>query len=208
MKYNLLLFKDLFFKKILKFYILELILIIIYLSINFNAEDCHILIFGLNKIVFYDQMRDLVRIIGTGTIIYATVSFCFYDLYRNPEFLLLREKNKNYLFKKIPVIIVYNILIKLVCFVLICVFFKQIINVNYIIIGIVNIISITLITISVISMYSRRNYIITLLLFIIFFYNLFFQIQYLILEIIIILILLILNYFKYSTQQVYNKFIK
>lgn len=208
MKYNLLLFKNLFFKKILKFYILWFILILVYLTIDFKAADCHLLVLGLNKIVFYDQIRDLIKVIGIVTVIYSTISFYFYDFYRNAEFMLLREKSNKYLFKKILAILIYNILIKALLLVVICIIFHQTLSINYIILGIINITLITLMTISLVNFYARQNYIITILIIIMFGYNLFFQISSIIFGIAIIILLLLLNYFYYSTQKVYNKFIR
>ena len=210
MKYNLLQFKDVFFKKVIKYYILEFILFIVYLLTSIMNEDYTTLFFGLNKISFVNPISSLIKIIDIAIIFYSTYNFYFYDLYRNPEFNILRETNKKYISKKLSIIILYNVMIKLVGFILIMIIFKQINNIDMMLVvsGIFNIILTILIAISIINLISDNNYIMLILLIGIIIYNLFFKQSYLILDIIIAVFLYFLNIYKYSTQKIYNKFIK
>ena len=96
MKQKILLIKHDYFKKVLRYFLLEIILLLIYLSLNFESKDTIILTLGLNKITFYDQIRDIIRFIDTGVLTYSVLFIYFYDLKRNPEFILLREKNQKY----------------------------------------------------------------------------------------------------------------
>lgn len=210
MKYNLLQFKDVFFKKVIKYYILEFILFIVYLLTSIMNEDYTTLFFGLNKISFVNPISSLIKIIDIAIIFYSTYNFYFYDLYRNPEFNILRETNKKYISKKLSIIILYNVIIKVICFILIMIIYKQINNIDMMLVvsGIFNIILTILIAISIINLISDNNYIMLLLLIGIIIYNLFFKQSYLILDIIIAVFLYFLNIYKYSTQKIYNKFIK
>ena len=210
MKYNLLQFKDVFLKKVIKYYIIEFILLIVYLLTSIMNEDYTTLFFGLNKISFVNPISSLIKIIDIAIIFYSTYNFYFYDLYRNPEFNILRETNKKYISKKLSIIILYNVMIKLVGFILIMIIFKQINNIDMMLVvsGIFNIILTILIAISIINLISDNNYIMLILLIGIIIYNLFFKQSYLILDIIIAVFLYFLNIYKYSTQKIYNKFIK
>ena len=97
MKQKILLIKHDYFKKVLRYFLLEIIILLIYLSLNFESKDTIILTLGLNKITFYDQIRDIIRFIDTGVLTYSVLFIYFYDLKRNPEFILLREKNQKYI---------------------------------------------------------------------------------------------------------------
>ena len=116
MKQKILLIKHDYFKKVLRYFLLEIILLLIYLSLNFESKDTIILTLGLNKITFYDQIRDIIRFIDTGVLTYSVLFIYFYDLKRNPEFILLREKNQKYIIDKLMLVLILNIIIKSICF--------------------------------------------------------------------------------------------
>ena len=82
MKQKILLIKHDYFKKVLRYFLLEIILLLIYLSLNFESKDTIILTLGLNKITFYDQIRDIIRFIDTGVLTYSVLFIYFYDLKR------------------------------------------------------------------------------------------------------------------------------
>lgn len=208
MKYDFLKLKDVFFKKIFKYLILEVLLIIVFISIRKNIVDPFDIYFGLYKFTFYDQIRDLMKVIDTVFIIYMTLNYYVYDLNKSPEFTVLRKTNREYIFSKMLIILSYITVIKLVPFLLVYFMFNNGFDLYLLISGIINIIFICMITISFVNIYSNKQYFILLIIILLFLYNLIFIINSLIIKLFIIIILFILNYFFYSTVKVYNEIIK
>lgn len=208
MKYDFLKLKDVFFKKIFKYLILEVLLIIVFISIRKNIVDPFDIYFGLYKFTFYDQIRDLMKVIDTVFIIYMTLNYYVYDLNKSPEFTVLRKTNREYIFSKMLIILSYITVIKLVPFLLFYFMFNNGIDLYLLISGIKNVIFIYMITISFVNIYSNKQYFILLIIILLFLYNLIFIINSLIIKLFIIIILFILNYFFYSTVKVYNEIIK
>lgn len=96
MKQKILLIKHDYFKKVLRYFLLEIILLLIYLSLNFESKDTIILTLGLNKITFYDQIRDIIRFIDTGVLTYSVLFIYFYDLKETRSLFYLGKKSKIY----------------------------------------------------------------------------------------------------------------
>lgn len=209
MKYNLLLLKDLFFKKILKYFVLELIFIIIFLKINL-ISDGFFLVFSLNKITFYDQIRDLIKLISFIIIIYATVNYYLYEFFQSPEFTILRETNKSHFIKKTPVIVLFNIIIKTFEFIILWALFQQFnyIQINLLFCGLLNIIYISLITMLFINLLAQKKHFFSLILFVLFICDFFNPVNNVIYKIIVIFILYFSCYYSYSIQKIYNRYIK
>lgn len=160
MKQKILLIKHDYFKKVLRYFLLEIILLLIYLSLNFESKDTIILTLGLNKITFYDQIRDIIRLIDTGVLTYSVLFIYFYDLKRNPEFILLREKNQKYIIDKLMLVLILNIIIKSICFLFINFTFGQmsILDKNLINDGLINIMFTIFTITSLLNLYSQNKY--------------------------------------------------
>lgn len=207
MKQKFLLTKNDYFKKVLRYFLLEIILLIIYLSLNFESKDTIILTLGLNKITFYDQIRDIIRLIDTGVLTYSVLFIYFYDLKRNPEFILLREKNQKYIIDKLMLILILNIIIKSICFLFINFTFGQmsILDKNLINDGLINILFTIFTITSLLNLYSQNKYLSCFVVIGTFVYNLFFDINCFW---IVTLILVFLSFALYSSQKIYNKYIK
>lgn len=210
MKYNLLKLKDVFLKKILKYLIIEMLLIIVFVHINSYADECQIIYFGLYKFTFYDQIKDLIKIIDTAFIIFSSLNYYLYDLNRSPEYIILRKTNSRYLLDKIIVTFIFNAVIKIITLLIICVIFNKITIINFPIIinGIINLAFVVLVTISFVNFYSNNRFLLFIIVFGVFFYNLVLLISNPFIKLIIIILLLFTNYKCYSTQKVYNKIIR
>lgn len=207
MKQKILLIKHDYFKKVLMYFLLEIILLIIYLSLNFESKDTIILTLGLNKITFYDQIRDIIRLIDTGVLTYSVLFIYFYDLKRNPEFILLREKNQKYIIDKLMLVLILNIIIKSICFLFINFTFGQmsILDKNLINDGLINIMFTIFTITSLLNLYSQNKYLSCFVVIGTFVYNLFFDINCFW---IVTLLLVFLSFALYSSQKIYNKYIR
>ncbi len=207
MKQKFLLTKNDYFKKVLRYFLLEIILLIIYLSLNFESRDTIILTLGLNKITFYDQIKDIIRLIDILVLTYSVLFIYFYDLKRNPEFILLREKNQKYIIDKLMLILIINIIIKSICFLLINFTFGQmsILDKNLINDGLINILFTIFTITSLLNLYSQNKYLSCFVVIGTFVYNLFFDINCFW---IVTLILVFLSFALYSSQKIYNKYIR
>lgn len=207
MKQKFLLTKNDYFKKVLRYFLLEIILLIIYLSLNFESRDTIILTLGLNKITFYDQIKDIIRLIDILVLTYSVLFIYFYDLKRNPEFILLREKNQKYIIDKLMLILIINIIIKSICFLLINFTFGQmsILDKNLINDGLINILFTIFTITSLLNLYSQNKYLSCFVVIGTFVYNLFFDINCFW---IVTLILVFLSFTLYSSQKIYNKYIR
>lgn len=206
MKQKILLIKHDYFKKALRYFLLEIILLLIYLSLNFESKDTIILTLGLNKITFYDQIRDIIRFIDTGVLTYSVLFIYFYDLKRNPEFILLREKNQKYIIDKLMLVLILNIIIKSICFLFINFTFGQmsILDKNLINDGLINIMFTIFTITSLLNLYSQNKYLSCFVVIGTFVYNLFFDINCFW---IVTLLLAFLSFALYSSQKIYNKYI-
>lgn len=207
MKQKILLIKHDYFKKVLMYFLLEIILLLIYLSLNFESKDTIILTLGLNKITFYDQIRDIIRLIDTGVLTYSVLFIYFYDLKRNPEFILLREKNQKYIIDKLMLVLILNIIIKSICFLFINFTFGQIsiLDKNLINDGLINIMFTIFTITSLLNLYSQNKYLSCFVVIGTFVYNLFFDINCFW---IVTLLLVFLSFALYSSQKIYNKYIR
>lgn len=207
MKQKILLIKHDYFKKVLMYFLLEIILLLIYLSLNFESKDTIILTLGLNKITFYDQIRDIIRLIDTGVLTYSVLFIYFYDLKRNPEFILLREKNQKYIIDKLMLVLILNIIIKSICFLFINFTFGQmsILDKNLINDGLINIMFTIFTITSLLNLYSQNKYLSCFVVIGTFVYNLFFDINCFW---IVTLLLIFLSFALYSSQKIYNKYIR
>lgn len=207
MKQKFLLTKNDYFKKVLRYFLLEIILLIIYLSLNFESRDTIILTLGLNKITFYDQIKDIIRLIDILVLTYSVLFIYFYDLKRNPEFILLREKNQKYIIDKLMLILIINIIIKSICFLLINFTFGQmsILDKNLINDGLINILFTIFTITSLLNLYSQNKYLSCFVVIGTFVYNLFFDINCFW---VITLLLIFLSFALYSSQKIYNKYIR
>lgn len=207
MKQKFLLTKNDYFKKVLRYFLLEIILLIIYLSLNFESRDTIILTLGLNKITFYDQIKDIIRLIDILVLTYSVLFIYFYDLKRNPEFILLREKNQKYIIDKLMLILIINIIIKSICFLLINFTFGQmsILDKNLINDSLINILFTIFTITSLLNLYSQNKYLSCFVVIGTFVYNLFFDINCFW---IVTLILVFLSFALYSSQKIYNKYIR
>lgn len=207
MKQKILLIKHDYFKKVLRYFLLEIILLLIYLSLNFESKDTIILTLGLNKITFYDQIRDIIRLIDTGVLTYSVLFIYFYDLKRNPEFILLREKNQKYIIDKLMLVLILNIIIKSICFLFINFTFGQmsILDKNLINDGLINIMFTIFTITSLLNLYSQNKYLSCFVVIGTFVYNLFFDINCFW---IVTLLLVFLSFALYSSQKIYNKYIR
>lgn len=207
MKQKILLIKHDYFKKVLMYFLLEIILLIIYLSLNFESKDTIILTLGLNKITFYDQIRDIIRLIDTGVLTYSVLFIYFYDLKRNPEFILLREKNQKHIIDKLMLVLILNIIIKSICFLFINFTFGQmsILDKNLINDGLINIMFTIFTITSLLNLYSQNKYLSCFVVIGTFVYNLFFDINCFW---IVTLLLVFLSFALYSSQKIYNKYIR
>lgn len=207
MKQKILLIKHDYFKKVLMYFLLEIIFLLIYLSINFESKDTIILTLGLNKITFYDQIRDIIRLIDTLVLTYSVLFIYFYDLKRNPEFILLREKNQKYIFDKLMLVLILNIIIKSICFLFINFTFGQmsILDKNLINDGLINIMFTIFTITSLLNLYSQNKYLSCFVVIGTFVYNLFFDINCFW---IVTLLLVFLSFALYSSQKIYNKYIR
>lgn len=207
MKQKILLIKHDYLKKVLRYFLLEIILLIIYLSLNFESKDTIILTLGLNKITFYDQIRDIIRLIDTGVLTYSVLFIYFYDLKRNPEFILLREKNQKYIIDKLMLVLILNIIIKSICFLFINFTFGQmsILDKNLINDGLINILFTIFTITSLLNLYSQNKYLSCFVVIGTFVYNLFFDINCFW---IVTLLLVFLSFALYSSQKIYNKYIR
>lgn len=207
MKQKFLLTKNDYFKKVLRYFLLEIILLIIYLSLNFESRDTIILTLGLNKITFYDQIKDIIRLIDILVLTYSVLFIYFYDLKRNPEFILLREKNQKYIIDKLILILIINIIIKSICFLLINFTFGQmsILDKNLINDSLINILFTIFTITSLLNLYSQNKYLSCFVVIGTFVYNLFFDINCFW---IVTLILVFLSFALYSSQKIYNKYIR
>lgn len=207
MKQKILLIKHDYFKKVLMYFLLEIILLLIYLSLNFESKDTIILTLGLNKITFYDQIRDIIRLIDTLVLTYSVLFIYFYDLKRNPEFILLREKNQKYIIDKLMLVLILNIIIKSICFLFINFTFGQIsiLDKNLINDGLINIMFTIFTITSLLNLYSQNKYLSCFVVIGTFVYNLFFDINCFW---IVTLLLVFLSFALYSSQKIYNKYIR
>lgn len=207
MKQKFLLTKNDYFKKVLRYFLLEIILLIIYLSLNFESRDTIILTLGLNKITFYDQIKDIIRLIDILVLTYSVLFIYFYDLKRNPEFILLREKNQKYIIDKLMLILIINIIIKSICFLFINFTFGQmsILDKNLINDSLINILFTIFTITSLLNLYSQNKYLSCFVVIGTFVYNLFFDINCFW---VITLLLIFLSFALYSSQKIYNKYIR
>lgn len=206
MKQKYLLIKNDYFKKVIKYFLLEAILLLVYLSINFANGDTINLTLGLNKITFYDQIKDIIKLINIGVIIFSILFIYFYDLVRSPEFLVLRERNKKYIIEKLILIFIVNVIISFVYLLVISLIFGQIssLDIKLILNGFINIFFTIFTITSLLNLFSQNKYIICLIIIGLFIYNLFFNLNIFYITIVLILF----SFLGYSNQKIYNKFIR
>ncbi len=206
MKQKYLLIKNDYFKKVIKYFLLEAILLLVYLSINFENGDTINLTLGLNKITFYDQIKDIIKLINIGVIVFSILFIYFYDLVRSPEFLVLRERNKKYIIEKLILIFIVNVIINFIYLLVISLIFGQIssLDIKLILNGFINIFFTIFTITSLLNLFSQNKYIICFIIMGLFIYNLFFNLNIFYITIVLILF----SFLGYSNQKIYNKFIR
>lgn len=140
MKYQLLVLKELFFKKYFKWLMIYLGLIIIdifliYQTINtsfFNPEQVKALlgIVAYNKLDFLGLLLFLYQLCIT---FYFGYSFFIYEYNHSPEFIVLRISHiKRYLFKLLTIIL-FIIFLRIIYFLIIYLIFKNCMQFTFII---------------------------------------------------------------------------
>lgn len=206
MKQKYLLIKNDYFKKVIKYFLLEAILLLVYLSINFENGDTINLTLGLNKITFYDRIKDIIKLINIGVIVFSILFIYFYDLVRSPEFLVLRERNKKYIIEKLILIFIVNVIINFIYLLVISLIFGQIssLDIKLILNGFINIFFTIFTITSLLNLFSQNKYIICFIIMGLFIYNLFFNLNIFYITIVLILF----SFLGYSNQKIYNKFIR
>ncbi len=207
MKYNFLKFKDVFVKKVVRFLVLESILIFLYMKLS-SSENLALLVFGSSSIIYSDQLLFIIKVITIMTLMYSTYHLFFYDLYNNPEFIMLRMSNKDYILKKMSLIIVFNVLYKIVTFIIMYFFFKGGIDMFDLMNGIINIIFLTLIGIMFIIVVSSKRYVLLSMIFVLFLINFVLGVNCFLIYLVISIILFIINIKVFRIQTIYDKFIR
>ncbi len=211
MKYYFLEIKDLYKSKILKYFIIELILFFYYCVMMRNTDiDPYSILFGINTLNFSNIFESILRLINTSVILFSTYTIYFFDLFRSAEFTLLREDSKSYLLKHLIIILIFNIITILVFLIIFMIIFKNI-NLDFLIIcikGLINIIYISLIGINIVNTLSYKNYVLLFVTLILLILNFTFISKYMILELVGIIFILIYNFIKVKPQKVYDRFFR
>lgn len=205
MKYNLSLLKDVFKKKIYKFYVIELVFIMLCFVLR-SDENLLEIVLGLNEIKLLDFILDIVRIINVIVILYVTFSIYFYDFYKNPEFVILRKKEKLYYLNKIIYIFIFIFILKCIN-VILFMLINHNISFSILLYGIINNIYISSLGITLINSYSKNNYLVLALSTILIFVNLFYIVDSIIIKIILFVIVNLYNYISFNYHEIYNKII-
>ena len=203
MKYNLSLILDIFKKRIIKFYIIELIFMIICIFLREDVNSLE-LIFGLNEVKFLDYVLDIVRMVNICIILYTTFNTFFYDMSRNPEFVILRKDEKKYYLSKVIFLFVFILILKMINIILFMLFKFNMDN-SVILYGIINTLYISSLGISIINSNSNRNYLMLSLLISLLFTNVIYITDYVILKIVLFIVVNIYNYISFNYHKIYNK---
>lgn len=208
MKYYLLKLRTIFNKKILKYFIIEFILITIYAFLMSEGNKYYESIMGINVINLNNEpMEILIRIINTSVIMLSASIIYTYDLTRNVEYIFLREDKKKIYIEHLITCIIYNTSMMIVFFLLYLILFKNI-NMDAIkifITGIINTIYITTITTSIINFISSKKNVLLVIDLSLLVLNLFKISNFGCLELIITTFLIIYNYYIFNPREVFNK---
>lgn len=208
MKYYLLKLRTIFNKKILKYFIIEFILITIYAFLMSEGNEYYELIMGINVINLNNEpMEILIRIINTSVIMLSTSIIYTYDLTRNVEYIFLREDKKKIYMKHLIACIIYNTSMMIVFFLLYLILFKNI-NMDAIkifITGIINTIYIIAITTSIINFISSKKNVLLVMSLSLLVLNIIKISNLGYLEFIITTFLIIYNYNIFNPREVFNK---
>lgn len=157
---------------------------------------------------YSDQLLFIIKVITIMTLMYSTYNLFFYDLYNNPEFIMLRMSNKDYILKKMSLIIVFNVLYKIVTFIIMYFFFKSGIDLLDVVNGIINIVFLTLIGIMFIIVVSSKRYILLSIMIVLFLINFVLGVDCFLIYLVISIILFIINIKVFRIQTIYDKFIR
>lgn len=208
MKYYLLKLRTIFNKKILKYFIIEFILITTYVFLMSEGNECYELIMGTNTINLENEtMEVIIRIINASIIMLSTCIIYTYDLTRSVEYTFLREDKKKIYIKYLIACIIYNTSMMIVFFLLYLILFKNI-NMDTIkifITGIINTIYITTITTSIINFISSKKNVLLVMSLSLLVLNIFKISNFGYLEFIITTFLIIYNYYIFNPREVFNK---
>ena len=208
MKYYLLKLRTIFNKKILKYFIIEFILITIYAFLMSDGNKYYELIMGINVINLNNEpMEILIRIINTSVIMLSASIIYTYDLTRNVEYIFLREDKKKIYITHLIACIIYNTSMMIVFFLLYLILFKNInmVTIKIFITGIINTIYITTITTSIINFISSKKNVLLVIDLSLLVLNLFKISNFGCLELIITTFLIIYNYYIFNPREVFNK---
>ena len=202
MKYNLNILVDVFKNKLWKVCVIEFSLTIICILLG---SDCNVfeLILGLNIIDFIDYILIFCRLINICVLLYNTLNIFFYDIYRSPEFIILRKNEKKYFINKIIFIISFLLVYKFI-FIVIALIFNFNFDYSVLVNGFFNIIYLSLLGISIINSFSSKQYLFLIIFVVLICFNLFFIIEYIIVKAFICLLLFIYNYYCFNYHNIYN----
>ena len=173
-----------------------------------SSDDLALLVFGSSSIIYSDQLLFIIKVIAIMTLMYSTYHLFFYDLYNNPEFIMLRMSNKDYILKKMSLIIVFNVLYKIVTFIIMRFFFKGGIDIFDLMNGIINIVFLTLIGIMFIIVVSSKRYALLSMMIVLFLINFVLGVNCFLIYLVISIILFIINIKVFRIQTIYDKFIR
>lgn len=206
MKYLYLKSRESINSKMIKFILLYLVLVVIYIFLNKGGPLDEYL--GLSSIIDKDEMTIILKILGISLIIFLTYKIYLFDIVENSQNIFLRTNKKKILISNIVLTIVFICLVRLILLLIVKIIVDM--NLKTLLLDLLYYSYISLFSIALINTLSREKIytnIISGLIIISIISSLFINMTISIC-LILIVIGLILNIFMYSPQHIINYFKK
>lgn len=128
MKYLMIKNISLFRAKLLKYFILELLFIILFLIVDFNSfymfdDSIFYLYLGLTNFLDCDILFKILKIVNLFVVMHITINLFLRDLTNNTEYLFLRMDKKKWVINNIINITIFLIVMRLILNVIVVFFF-------------------------------------------------------------------------------------
>lgn len=205
MRYYYSLFVDVIKRNLIKFLVIEFLIILLFL---FFRNECNLLnfVFGMHLLDFSDVILMLGRLINTCIIIYITYNFYLCDMYNSPELLILRRNAKKCFIDKIICIILFILFIKFLYSIVLILFgfnydFSILINCIF------NVIYLVLLSIGIVNSFSNNSYFFAVVFVLLFGFNLFYITDFVLLKVCLCVIIFCYDYLTFNYHKIYDSFI-
>lgn len=205
MKYLYLKSKESINSKMIKFILVYLALVTIYMFLNKGGPLNEYL--GLNSIIDKDEMTIILKILGISLTIFLTYKIYLFDIIENSQNIFLRTNKKKILISNLFLtIIVFICLVRLILILIVKIISSM--NLKILLLDLLYYSFISLFSIALINTISRRKiytYVISTLIFLTMISSMFINATIQVC-LIFIVIGLILNVIMYSPQHIMNYF--